>query len=43
MSVCLRDYIGGDVFTLNDITGGGATHIEVESSRQSHSPDMTGM
>lgn len=33
MSVCLRDYLGGDVFTIHDITGGQFTPMEVFNGR----------
>ena len=42
MSVCLRNYLGGEVFTIHDVTGGAFTLLELDDRFNGHSTDMRG-
>ena len=43
MSICLRDAIGGDIFSVHDITNGQFIPMEIISGRRQHfGIDLTG-
>ena len=42
MSVCLRDYLGGDIFTIHDVTNGQFIPLEINDRRIHSQVDLKG-
>ena len=42
LSVCLKNYLGGEVFTIHDVTGGTFSLLELDDRFDGHHSDMRG-